>query len=69
MIYLRISENSLQAKAFIQLAQTMEFVEIIDNEIPNLETIKAIEAARKGKTTKHKNSKELFTKLNKKANV
>ena len=67
-MYLRINENTNQAKAFIELAKTLSFVEIVEN-VPNKETIKAIEAARSGKTNKYKNSKEMFAKLNKKLNV
>jgi hypothetical protein len=68
MIYLKINENTEKAKAFVQLAKTMEFVEVIEDDIPNRETIKAIEDAGTGKVNTYKTGKDLFKKLDKKVN-
>ena len=32
MVYLKISEDSKQAKAFLELAKTMPFVEVVENK-------------------------------------
>ncbi len=69
MIYLKIKGNTEEAKAFVKLAKTMEFVEVIEADIPNGETIKAIEDARAGNVNKYKTGKDLFKKLDKKVNV
>ncbi len=68
MVYLRVKENSTKAKAFLEYVKTISFIEVID-EIPNTETIQAMEDARNGKVTKYKNSKELFSKFKKKIHV
>jgi len=65
MVYLKVKENTAQARIFLEFIKTMPFVEFVEkNDIPNAETIKAIEDARKGKGTKAKSVKDLMKKLN-----
>ena len=65
-ITLKINKQSKAGKLmfdFIELITKQPGVEILEDKIPNEETIKAIEDAYSGKTTKVKNSKELFKNL------
>jgi hypothetical protein len=64
MVNIRIKENSVQAKAIIELLKTMDFVEFVSEKTANETTLKAIEDAKKGKITKAKNTKDFFKKLN-----
>lgn len=65
MVYLRVKENSLQAKAFLEYIKTVPFVEIIEiGDIPNSETKKAIKDARNGKLIYASNVEDLMKKLN-----
>lgn len=65
MVYLRIKENTPQAKLMLEYLKMMPYVEIIEKEqIPNKVTLKAIEDARKGKVTKAKNVNDLIKQLN-----
>jgi len=36
MIYLRVKENTQQAKAFAQYAKTLDFVELIEDDEPKI---------------------------------
>ena len=70
MVYLRIKDNTDQAKALLQMLKTMHFVEFIDGgDIPNSETIKAMIDAKTGRVNKYKSSNEMFSNLKKKASV
>lgn len=64
MVNIRITENSAQAKAIIELLKTMEFVEFISEQAVNETTLKAIGDAKKGKVVKTKDTKDFFQKLN-----
>lgn len=64
MIYLRIKENSPQAKAIIDLLKTMDFVEFVSEKTAKETTLAAISEANSGKVTKAKNTKDMFKKLN-----
>ena len=63
MIYITINTKTRQAKKFVDFIVTLPFARIIKE--PNATTKKAITDARKGKTIKHKNAKELIAILNK----
>lgn len=63
MTYIRIDTKTKQAKKFVELIETMPFAEILNE--PNSITKKAMDSAKKGRTVKHKNVKELVTFLNK----
>lgn len=64
MIYLKVKENSAQAKAFLQYIRTMPFIEVIEkSEIPNDVTKRAIREANGTGLKRHKNVKSLMTDL------
>ena len=63
MTYIRINTNSLQAKKFVELIETLSFAEILTE--PNLLTKKAMDSSRKEKVRKHTNAKDLILFLNK----
>lgn len=62
MIYITIDTKTRQAKKFVELIETLPFAKILKD--PNAATKKAIEDARKGKTKKYRNTKELISSLN-----
>ena len=63
MTYITIDTKTRQAKKFVELIETLPFAKILKD--PNATTKRAIEDARKGKTRKYKNAKELIAFLNK----
>ena len=63
MTYLSIDTKSEQAKKFVELLETLPFVKILDE--PNTVTKRAMKAAKDGKVTKHKSTKDLIAFLNK----
>ena len=63
MTYIVIDTNDKQAEGFLEYVKTLPFATIETGA--NLTTVKAMEQAKKGKTTKHKSAKELISFLNK----
>ena len=63
MTYIRIDTKTKQAKKFVELIETMPFAKILEE--PNATSIAAMDSARKGRSTKHKNAKELIAFLKK----
>ena len=63
MTYISIDTKTKQAQKFVELLETLPFAKILQE--PNDVTKKAMDDARKNKTTKHKNSKQLITFLTK----
>ncbi len=63
MTYIVIDTKDKQSEAFLKYVKTLPFAKV--QEGSNVTTLKAMEAAKKGKTTKHKNTKELISFLNK----
>jgi antitoxin component of RelBE/YafQ-DinJ toxin-antitoxin module len=65
MVYLRIKENTPQAKLMLEYLKMMPYVEVIEKaDIPNATTVKAIQEARTGKVTKAKDMNDLIKQLN-----
>jgi antitoxin component of RelBE/YafQ-DinJ toxin-antitoxin module len=65
MVYLRINENSAQAKAFLEYVKTIPFVKVVaKEEIPNATTVKAIQEARTKEVAKAKDINDLINQLN-----
>ncbi len=64
---LKINEKTTYGKALLELIKIgileKKGVEIVEENLPNQETIKAIKEVEKGKTFKVKNSKQLFEEL------
>ncbi len=63
MTYVTIDTKTTQAKKIVELLETLPFAKILKD--PNAVTKKAMVDVKKGKTTKHKNTKELIAFLNK----
>ncbi len=63
MTYITIDTKTKQAKKFVELIETLPFAKILKD--PNAFTKKAIDDAKKSKTRRHKNAKELISFLNK----
>jgi hypothetical protein len=63
MVYLSINTEDKQSKTFLEFAKTLPFIEV--HEEPNTKTSKALQEAKVGNVTKHKNAKELISFLNK----
>jgi hypothetical protein len=64
MVYLRVSENSEQAKVFLEFVRTMPFVELIGEQVvPNDLTLKSFNDYKKGKVKNAENVTELLEKL------
>jgi len=63
MTYVSIDTKSSQAKKLVELIETLPFAKILQD--PNATTKKAMLDVKKGKTTRHKNAKELIAFLNK----
>jgi antitoxin component of RelBE/YafQ-DinJ toxin-antitoxin module len=62
---LQVNGKSQQVKAFLEFAETLPFVKVVENDNnPNAVTLKAMKDAEKKKNvTSHKNAKDLFKKL------
>lgn len=65
MVYLRITDNSTQAKAVLAFLKTMPFVEIINEKTPNKITLKAMEEAENKKLKQYDNVNSLMKDLKK----
>lgn len=63
MTTLIIDNNSAEAQKMIEFLKTQSYVKIVD-KIPNKETIKAINDARRGKVTRTSSVSDLMQKLN-----
>ena len=63
MTYITIDTKTTQAKKMVELIETLPFAKILKD--PNAVTKKAMINVKKGKTTRHKNAKELIAFLNK----
>ena len=63
MTYISIDTHKKEALLFLEYVKTLSFVTI--HQKPNRVTRAAIGESKKGKTKKHKSSKELISSLNK----
>ena len=63
MTYIVIDTSNKQSEGFLEYVKTLPFAKIEKGNNPI--TLKAMEQVKKGKTTKHKNAKELISFLNK----
>ncbi len=63
MTYISIDTNKKEALLFLEYVKTLSFVTIYQK--PNRVTRAALGESKKGKTKKHKSSKELISSLNK----
>lgn len=63
MTYIVIDTTDEQSKSFLEYVRTLPFAKIENGDNPV--TIKAMNQAKKGRVSKHKNTKELISFLNK----
>ena len=63
MVYIRIQNQSSQAKALVDLLKTMPFVEILEDRKPNKTTKKAMEDADKGIVEEFNSAEDLIKAL------
>ncbi len=63
MTYIVIDTSDKQSQSFLEYVKTLPFAKVQSAE--NVTTLKAMEQAKKGKTTKHKSAKDLISFLNK----
>ena len=63
MVTLKVKENSKKAKAFIEFARSLSFVDFIEEKQPTVKLSKAIKESRECKNTKAKNVTDLIKKL------
>jgi hypothetical protein len=63
MTYIVIDTTDKQAKSFLEYVKTLSFAKVQTGA--NVTTLKAMEEAKKSKTTKHKSAKDLISFLNK----
>jgi hypothetical protein len=63
MTYIVIDTSDKLSEGFLEYVKTLPFAKVQSGS--NLITINAMEQAKKSKTTKHKNAKELISYLNK----
>ncbi len=63
MVFISIDTDNKQAKPFLEFVKTLPFIKI--HEEPNVTSAQSLADAKEGKVTKHKNTKELISFLNK----
>lgn len=64
MVYIRIQNQSNQAKALVDLLKTMPFVEILEEKEPNATTKKAMDDADQDIVEEFNSAEELIKALN-----
>ncbi|MCD4792002.1 MAG: hypothetical protein K8R54_02120 [Bacteroidales bacterium] len=65
--HIKVTEETEEAKAFIKYLMTLSFIEVVKE--PNEETKKAIEDAKKGKTTAVNDIKSFFNEIKEDAGI
>lgn len=66
MVYLKIKENSEQARLMIEYLKTLSFVQVLEkNPVPNSITLKAIQETEKGGLKRFKTVGSLMEDLKK----
>ncbi|MDO8899234.1 MAG: hypothetical protein Q7V19_16405 [Bacteroidales bacterium] len=64
MVYLKIKENSEQARLMIEYLKTLSFVQVLEkNPVPNATTLKAIQEVEKGELKRFKSVSSLMQDL------
>ncbi len=63
MTYITIDTSDKQALLFLEYVKSLPFVTV--HKGPNPATLKAMDDVKKGRTKKHKSSKDLISFLNK----
>lgn len=64
-----LDTRTTEAKKMLEFLKATRYAKVIDEDIPNDETISAIEDVEKGKVKSYKSAKEMMSTLKKKARV
>jgi hypothetical protein len=64
-----INERSAGAKKMIEFLKTQRYVTFVEEKKPTSALLKAMDEAKKGKTTEYKSTEDLFATLRKKSDV
>jgi hypothetical protein len=64
-----IDTKSEEAKKMVELLKSTKYAKVIDNQIPNKETLRAIEDTKTGKLKSYNSVSEMMSMLKEKAGV
>jgi len=64
-----IDTRSAEAQKILEFLKTTRYAKVLEEKIPNSETLKAIEEVEEGYANSYKSVKELMTTLKKSAGV
>jgi hypothetical protein len=64
-----IDTRSEEAKKMVEFLKSTRYARVVEENIPNEETLEAIQAVEEGKVKSYSSAKELMSSLKKKAGV
>jgi hypothetical protein len=64
-----INTRTVEARKLVEFLKTTSYAKIVEENIPNDETLEAINAVEEGKVNSYSSAKELISSLKKKAGV
>jgi hypothetical protein len=64
-----IDTRSEEAKKMVEFLKSTRYASVMDENVPNEETLEAIQAVEEGKVKSYSSAKELMSSLKKKAGV
>ena len=64
-----INTRSTEAKKMVEFLKTTRYAKVVEEKIPNKETLKAIHDVESGKVNSYTSAKDLMQSLKKKAGV
>lgn len=64
-----LDTRTTEAKKMLEFLKATRYAKVIEEDLPNDETISAIEDVEKGKVKSYKSAKEMMSTLKKKARV
>ncbi len=64
-----INTRTAEARKLVEFLKTTSYAKIVEENIPNDETLEAINAVEEGKVNSYSSAKELISSLKKKAGV
>jgi len=64
-----IDTRSIEAKKMVEFLRSTKYAKIVEDKIPNEETLEAINEVHEGSLNTYKSTKDLISSLKKKASV
>ncbi|WP_372948807.1 hypothetical protein [Mariniphaga sp.] len=64
-----IDTRSEEAKKMVEFLKSTRYARVVEENVPNEETLEAIQAAEEGEVKSYSSAKELMSSLKKKAGV